>query len=158
MLSRVNWCFGLRAETVKTVSTCGGLNVGESEWVLLDSGSVIHACSKETATDVKIEPTSMRSKLQTVTGSKIAHYGRKDVELDLGDKSRVRSKIGFEVKDVGYTVLSLGRILSSGADMNMKGKTDTLTHKGMTADIKVDNNVLMIRATRPHGQSRWHRW
>ena len=90
----------------------------------------------------------MKSKLQTVTGSSIAHYGRKNVELDLGEKSRVRSRIDFEVTDVGYSVLSLGRILSSGAEMKMRGKTGTLTRKGLTAGIKVDNNMLMIRATR----------
>ena len=95
------WCFGLREMIVKKVSVCNGLNDGQSEWVLLDSGSMIHACSKETAIDVKVEKTLMKSKLQTVTGSSIAHYGRKNVELDLGDKSRVRSSIDFEVTDVG---------------------------------------------------------
>ena len=143
----VSWIFGL--QEVPQGNVCEALTShGDSGWVLLDSGSMIHACSKELAADLGTEESVSRGKFQTVTGAQIGHYGKRVVPLILGDDERVPTRIGFEVTDVKYPVVSLGKVLTSGAKLMVSGDGGFLEKDGHRADVKVKDNVLMVKATR----------
>ena len=91
------------------------------EWLLLDSGSMVHACGLDVATDLPVKP-SRQTTLQSVDGSGISHYGQKQICVTLGNTDKVDASINFDVANVAYPVLSLGKILHSGAQLIMNGR------------------------------------
>jgi hypothetical protein len=136
----ISWIFGL---------ACNSLDAANSEWILLDRGSMIHACGKGIAADVPMVPTSPRD-LRSVTGSRINHYGKKVVDMQLGSSGqRVPARVTFEVTSVRYPVLSLGRIFTSGpVSLHMEGSTGYLQKGSKRVPVCVRDNVLMVQASR----------
>jgi hypothetical protein len=96
---------------------------------------MIHACNVQTL-------------LKTVTGTTIQHFGKKTVNMWLGSDKMVESEITFEVTNVKQPVLSLGLILSRGAQLVMNGSSGYLAHKGRQADVIDADGVLYMRARR----------
>jgi hypothetical protein len=110
---------------------------------------MIHACNVNTAFDVPILPSSRQIRLKTVTGSLIQHLGCKKIGMWLGnDDEYVECDITFEVTDVTSPVLSLGLILSRGAQLVMSGSSGHLIYMGKKASLINKDGVLYMRATR----------
>ena len=78
-----SWIFGITNHT-----TIGSLKLGSNEDVLLDSGSMVHACAPRHAPDVNISPGTGQ-KMSAVNGSTLNDYGTKTIRLDLGDSEAV---------------------------------------------------------------------
>ena len=137
---------GLRDEEIKE---CGALSLGEDSWTLLDSGSMVHACRPSDAWDVPVVKDGT-SKLQSVTGSTLQWHGRRQVPLVLGGSDGIQCSVGFDVSNVAYPLLSLGKVLKSGADFHMDGAKGYLEYKqtGQCVPVEVRNNVLMVRTGR----------
>ena len=139
------WRFGLRGESL----TVGASSFDHDDWLLLDSGSMAHACGLDVATDLPVKPRK-QTKLQSVDGSGISFYGQKQICLTLASEDKVDAKINFDVASVSYPVLSLGKILETGTQLVMNGRTGYLIRGSRRADVEVRNNVLMVRARRRH--------
>jgi hypothetical protein len=143
------WLYGLHEEIAEVQLACGALSSdSDPEWVLLDSGSMIHACRPEDASDVATDP-SRGVVLQAVDGSQVEHHGTRTVRLALGQE-QVPTQLEFQVADVAYPLLSLGRILGAGAELHMSGRSGYIQHQGARCSVEVRRNVLMVQARR-HG-------
>ena len=77
------WIFGLKQVNSFLDKTNSSWTRDGAGWILLDSGSMVHACPPDFgAGDVQ---KTMGATLRTVTGGVIEHYGQKNVEMTLGD-------------------------------------------------------------------------
>jgi len=146
------WLYGLRDDEVE-VHTCASLSkdAPESEWLLLDSGSMVHACRSSDGPDVPAD-RSKGAVLQAVNGDSVPQHGVKTMQLELGDEG-IPTQLDFQVADVAYPLLSLGKILSSGAKLTMSGTHGFIEHKGLKCSVQVRKNVMMVKARRrdsPH--------
>ena len=90
---------------------------------------MVHACGLDVASDLPIIP-SRQTTLQSVDGSGISHYGKKQIFVTLGKEDKVDANISFDVANVAYPVLSLGKILESGTQLIMNGTTGFLIKSG----------------------------
>ena len=117
------------------------------EWLLLDSGSMVHACGLDVATDLPVKP-SRQTTLQSVDGSGISPYGQKEICVTLGNTDKVDASICFDVANVAYPVLSLGKILHARTQLIMSGTSGYLIRGNRRANVEVRNNVLMVQARR----------
>ncbi len=71
--------------------------------------------------------------LRRKSGGHIEHLGKKNVPMTFGQN--LDATMAFEVTDVEYPILSLGRILESGARLEMSGKTGTLHHGDRSSPV-----------------------
>jgi hypothetical protein len=85
--------------------------------------------------------------LQAVDGNAVTHHGTRTVRLALGSEE-VPTQLDFQVADVAYPLLSLGRILSTGAELHMSGRSGYISHAGARCSVEVRRNVLMVQARR----------
>ena len=130
----------------------GALSLDSDDWLLLDSGSMVHACGLDVAPDLLVKP-SRQTSLQSVDGSGITHFGQKQIAVTLGSSDKVDANINFDVANVAYPVLSLGKILESGTQLIMTGTKGYLIKGSQRANVEVRNSVLMVQARRRMSRS-----
>jgi hypothetical protein len=82
-----------------------------------------------------------------VNGGSVQQHGVKTMQLELGDEGSP-TQLDFQVADVAYPLLSLGRILASGATLTMNGSEGYIEHKGVRCGVQVRKNVMMVKARR----------
>ena len=82
--------------------------------LVLDSGSVWTACPYAWFSDISVNDGDMVY-LQDIQQRRIPSHGPRVVPLELwGPEGRVECKVKFDVADVTYLVVSLGKVIESG--------------------------------------------
>ena len=105
------WIFGVMGGSVASVTT--GTDYLWDELVL-DSGSVSTACPHAWCSDISVNDGD-KVYLQDFQQGRIPSHGSRVVPLELwGPEGRLECKVKFDVADVAYPVVSLGRMIESG--------------------------------------------
>ena len=82
--------------------------------LVLDSGSVSTACPYAWCSDISVNDKE-KAYLQEIQQRRIPSHGSRVVPLELwGPEGRVECKVKFDVADVAYPVVSLGKMIDSG--------------------------------------------
>ena len=104
------WIFGVMGGSVASVKT--GTDDLWDEFVL-DSGSVSTACSYAWCSDISVNNED-KVYLQDIQQRRITSHGSRVVPLELWcPEGRVECKVKFDVADVAYPVVSLGKMIAS---------------------------------------------
>ena len=99
------WIFGVMGGSVASVTT-GTDDLWDE--LVLDSGSVSTACPYAWCSDISVY-------LQDIQQRRIPSHGSGVVPLELwGPEGCVECKVKFDVADVAYPVVSLGKMIESG--------------------------------------------
>ena len=99
------WIFGVLGGSVASVTR---------DELVLDSGSVSTACPYAWCSDISVN-NEEKVYLQDIQQRRIPSHGSRAVLLDLwGLEGRVECKVKFDVADVAYPVVSLGKMIESG--------------------------------------------
>ena len=81
---------------------------------MLDSGSVSSACPYARCSNISVNDKE-KAYLQDIQQRRIPSHGSRVVPLELwGPEGRVECKVKFDVADVAYPVVSLGKMIESG--------------------------------------------
>ena len=105
------WIFGVMGGSVASVTT--GTDFLWDELVL-DSGSASTACPYAWCSDISVNDKE-KAYLQDIQQRRIPSHGSRVVPLELwGPEGRVECKVKFDVADVAYPVVSLGKMIESG--------------------------------------------
>ena len=82
--------------------------------LVLDSGSVSTACPHAWWSDISVNNED-KMYMQDIQQRKFPSHGSRVVPLELwGPEGRVECKVKFDVADVAYPVVSLGKMIESG--------------------------------------------
>ena len=109
--NRPGWIFGVMGGSVASVTT-----ETDDLWdeLGLDSGSVSTACPYAWCSDISVNDKE-KAYLQDIQQRRIPSHGSRVVPLELwGPEGRVECKVKFNVADVAYPVVSLGKKIESG--------------------------------------------
>ena len=111
MLSRnQGWIFGVMGGSVASVTT-GTDNLWDE--LALDSGSVSTACPYAWCSDISLNNED-KVHLQDIQQRRIPSHGSRVVPLELwGPEGCVECKVKFDVADIAYPVVSLGKMIES---------------------------------------------
>ena len=105
------WIFGVTGESVASVTT-GTDDLWDE--LVLDSGSVSTACPYAWCSDISVNDGD-KVYLQDTQQRRIPSHGSRVVPLELwGPEGRVECKVKFDVADVAFPVVSLGKMIESG--------------------------------------------
>ena len=105
------WLFGVMGGSLASVTT-GTDDLWDE--LVLDSGSVSTACPYAWCSDISVNNED-KVYLQDIQQRRIPSHGSRVVPLELwGPEGRVECKVKFDVADVAYQVVSLGKIFESG--------------------------------------------
>ena len=102
------WIFGVMGGSVASVTTCT-----DNLWdeLVLDSGSVSTACPYAWCSDISLNNED-KVHLQDIQQRRIPSHGSRVVPLELwGPEGCVECKVNFDVADVAYPVVSLGKMI-----------------------------------------------
>ena len=100
------WIFGVMGASVSSVTTVTDDLWGE---LVLDSGSVSTACPYAWCSDISVN-NGDKEYLSDIQQRRIPSHGSWVVPLELwGPEGRVECKVNFDVTDVAYPVVSLGK-------------------------------------------------
>ena len=82
--------------------------------LVLDSGSVSKACRYSWCADIRVNDKE-KAYLQDIQQRRIPSYGSRVVPLELwGPEGNVQCMVKFDVADVAYPVVSLGKMIETG--------------------------------------------
>ena len=104
------WCFAMTTD-----SNCQAVQGG----VLIDSGSDEHVCRKEFAPAYETQSDPRPVTLRDVQKGVVQQYGVRDVSLQIGPSGITEAQCAFKVADVNDDVLSLGRPLRRGFEVDL---------------------------------------
>ena len=105
------WIFGVMGGSVSSVTT-GTDDLWDE--LVFDSGSVSTACPYARCSDISVHDKE-KAYLQDIQQRRIPSHGSRVVPLELwGPEGRVECKVKFDVADVAYPVVSLGKMIESG--------------------------------------------
>ena len=97
--------------------------------LVLDSGSVWTACPYAWSSDISVNNED-KVYLQDIQQRRIPSHGSRVVPLELGGpEGRVECKVKFDVADVAYPVVSLGKMIESSFTFSL-GDYKCYMHKG----------------------------
>ena len=116
-------------------------------WILFDSGAATHCCPKDFASEWPLLPLTGRAPpLRSISGQPLTIFGRRLVKVDFEGQSCF---LHFYVCDVPYCVVSVGRLLRSGFDVNLSSRNpNTLsTPDGHKVPIIRHGSLLFSRPT-----------
>ena len=116
-------------------------------WILFDSGAATHCCPKDFASEWPLLPlTGKAPPLRSISGQPLTIFGRRLVKVDFEGQSCF---LHFYVCDVPYCVVSVGRLLRSGSDVNLSSRNpNTLsTPDGHKVPIIRHGSLLFLRPT-----------
>ena len=116
-------------------------------WILFDSGAATHCCPKDFASEWPLLPlTGKAPPLRSISGQPLTIFGRRLVKVDFEGQSCF---LHFYVCDVPYCVVSVGRLLRSGFDVNLSSRNpNTLsTPDGHKVPIIRHGSLLFLRPT-----------
>ena len=123
-------------------------------WILFDSGAATHCCPKDFASEWPLLPLTGRAPpLRSISGQPLTVFGRRLVKVDFeGQPCFLHFYVcflHFYVCDVPYCVVSVGRLLRSGFDVNLSSKKpNTLeTPDGHKVPITRHGSLLFLRPT-----------
>ena len=105
------WIFGVTGELVASVTP-----TTDDLWdeLVLDSGPVSTACPYAWCSDISVNDGN-KVYLQDIQQRRIPSHGSRVVPLELwGPEGRVECKVKFDVADVAFPVVSLGKMIGSG--------------------------------------------
>ena len=105
------WIFSVMGESVASVTTSV-----DNLWdeLVLGSGSVSTACPYAWCSDISLNNED-KVHLQDIQQRRIPSHGSRVVPLELwGPEGCVECKVKFDVADVAYPVVSLGKMIESG--------------------------------------------
>ena len=114
-------------------------------WILFDSGAATHCCPKDFASEKPLLPLTGRAPpLRSISGQPLTVFGRRLVKVDFEGQPCF---LHFYVCDVPYCVVSVGRLLRSGFDVNLSSKKpNTLeTPDGHKVPITRHGSLLFLR-------------
>ena len=104
------WIFGVMGESVASVTT-GTDDLWDE--LVLDSGSVSTACPYAWCSDISVNNED-KVYLQDIQQRRIPSHGSRVVPLELWcAEGRVECKVKFDVADVAYPLVSLGKMIES---------------------------------------------
>ena len=139
------WIFGVMGESVASVTTST-----DDLWdeLVLDSGSVSTACPYAWCSDISVNDGD-KVYLQDIQECKIPSHGSRVVPLELwGPEGRVECKVKFDVADVAYSVVSLGKMIESGFTFSFDDYKCYM-HKGnQRVEIFRKGQVFVLRMRR----------
>ena len=104
------WCFALTTDL-----NCQAVQGS----VLIDSGSDEHVCRKEFAPAYETQPDPHPVKLRDVQKGVLQQYGVRDVSLQIDPSAITAAQCAFKVAEVNDDVLSLGRLLRRGIELDL---------------------------------------
>ena len=105
------WIFGVMGGSVASVTT-GTDDLWDE--LVLDSGSVSTASPYACCSDISVNIED-KVYLQDIQQRRIPSHGSRVVPVELwGPEGRVECKVKFDVADVAYPVVSLGKMIESG--------------------------------------------
>ena len=89
----------------------------ETSWILFDSGAAANCCHKNLAPEWPLLPiTGTKPPLRSVTGHPLKIHGRKLVGFKAGE---VDFYLDFYVTDIDYPLVSVGRLLNQGYQVEL---------------------------------------
>ena len=92
----------------------------DTSWILFDSGAAANCCPKNFAPEWPLLPiTGTKPPLRSVTGQPLKIYGRKLVGMRSGDCAFY---LHFYVTDIEYPVVSVGRLLNQGYQVELSSE------------------------------------
>ena len=96
----------------------------DTSWILFDSGAAANCCPKNFAPEWPLLPiTGTKPPLRSVTGQPLKIYGRKLVGMRSGDCAFY---LHFYVTDIEYPLVSVGRLLNQGYQVELSSDEMTL--------------------------------
>ena len=139
------WIFGVMGGSVASVTT-GTDNLWDE--LVLDSGSVSTACPYAWCSDISVNNED-KVHLQDIQQRRIPSHGSRVVPLELwGPEGCVECKVKFDVADVAYPVVSLGKMIESGFTFSFDDYTCYM-HKGnRRVEIFRKGRIFVLRMRR----------
>ena len=139
------WIFGVMSGSVASVTT-GADDLWDE--LVLDSGSVSTACPYAWCSDISVNNED-KVYLQDIQQRRIPSHGSRVVPLELwGPEGRVECKVKFDVADVAYPVVSLGKMIESGFTFSFDDYKCYM-HKGnQRVEIFRKGRVFVLRMRR----------
>ena len=96
----------------------------DTSWILFDSGAAANCCPKNFALEWPLLPiTGTKPPLRSVTGQPLKIYGRKLVGMTSGSCDFY---LHFYVTDIDYPLVSVGRLLNQGYQVELSSEEMTL--------------------------------
>ena len=96
----------------------------DTSWILFDSGAAANCCPKNFAPEWPLLPiTGTKPPLRSVTGQPLKIYGRKLVGMTSGSCDFY---LHFYVTDIEYPLVSVGRLLNQGYQVELSSDEMTL--------------------------------
>eukprot|EP00971_Amphidinium_carterae_P345679 6486764-Amphidinium_carterae.1 len=101
------------------------LSVSSSPFILIDSGSEIHACPLDYGQEYPLEPSKLLL-VKSAGRHVLRHHGKRTIPLNVGPKVWSTS---FEVTDLKRPILSVKRLIEDGHEV-IFGKESQIITKG----------------------------
>ena len=139
------WIFGVMGGSVASVTT-GTDNLWDE--LVLDSGSVSTACPYAWCSDISLN-IEEKVHLQDIQQRRIPSHGSRVVPLELwGPEGCVECRVKFDVADVAYPVVSLGKMIESGCTFSFDDYKCCM-HKGnRRVEIFRKGRIFVLRMRR----------
>ena len=134
------WIFGVMDESVASVIT-GTDDLWDE--LVLDSGSVSTACPYAWCSDISVNDDE-KVYLQAIQQRRIPSHGSRVVPLELwGPEARVECEIKFDVVDVAYPVVSLGKMIESGITFSFDDYKCCMQGQPTCGDLSKGSNLCV---------------
>ena len=115
----------------------------DAPWILFDSGAAAHCCPLDFASDWPLLPLTGRApSLRAISGQALTVYGRRLVKVEFNGQPCF---LHFCVCDVPYCVVSVGRLLRQGYQVNLSMDEHTLsTPDGRKVPVVRHGSLLFL--------------
>ena len=142
------WIFGVMGESVASVTT--GTDDLWNELVL-DSGSVSTACPYAWCSDISVNDGD-KVCLKDIQQRRIPSHGSRVAPVELwGPKGRVECKVKFDVADVAYPVVSLGKMIESGFTFSSDDYKCYMHKDNKRVEIFRKGRIFVLKMRRSNG-------
>ena len=122
--------------------------------LVLDSGSVSTACSCARCSDISVNDGD-KVYLQDLQQRSIPSHGSRVVPLELwGPEGRVECKVKFDVADVAYRVVSLGKMIESGFTFSFDDYKCHMHHGNQRVEIFRKGRIFVLKMRRKWLESK----
>ena len=139
------WIFGV----VGRSGTAGTTDRDEAwDELVLDSGSVSTACPYSWCADIRVNDKE-KAYLQDIQQRRILSHGSRVVPLELwGPEGNVQCMVKFDVADVAYPVVSLGKMIETGFTFSFDDYKCCMHRGNRRVEIFRKGRIFVLRMRR----------